>query len=339
MESGRLTGIAKKDDGKSDVPAISVIIPVYNARQYLDGCVVSVLGQTFANFELLLIDDGSTDGSGQLCDNYAGQDARVRVFHKKNAGVSSSRNLGLSMAKGEWISFVDADDKLADNFYESLYATAQKSEADVVLCDFFLDYGGNTIKYTAAPSVADGKIEYVRAYMTKAWTVIWNMIAKKELYHANGLNFPENISFAEDYMVAVKLFLYATGIQKVDEALYYYNRANSSSALRNMSKSSYKDLLTADLAVIEFLSDNDIMDLYEKEMCWRILRDKHDLVFTSETYDEFLSVYPKSHKFIMSCPLVNFRTRIMMWMLSHGFRYGVSAVNTLRRLKGFCFGC
>lgn len=91
-------------------PQISIIVPVYNAGRFLDKCVTSILSQSFSDFELLLVDDGSKDDSGVLCDLYAQKDARVKVFHKENGGVSSARNLGLDNAKGEWIAFVDSDD-------------------------------------------------------------------------------------------------------------------------------------------------------------------------------------------------------------------------------------
>lgn len=101
-------------------PKISVIVPVYNVEKYLRKCVDSILSQTFTDFELLLIDDGSKDHSGEICDEYALQDDRVKVFHKENGGVSSARNLGIDVAKGEWITFVDADDYIAENLLQSL---------------------------------------------------------------------------------------------------------------------------------------------------------------------------------------------------------------------------
>lgn len=93
-------------------PHISIIVPVYNVEEYLNQCVVSILGQTFTNFEVILIDDGSEDNSGHICEEFAKKDERVRVFHKVNGGVSSARNLGLRYAKGDWICFVDSDDLL-----------------------------------------------------------------------------------------------------------------------------------------------------------------------------------------------------------------------------------
>ena len=99
---------------------VSVIVPIYNSEKYLKRCVDSILSQTFSDFELLLVDDGSTDGSGSICDEYSVKDSRVRVFHKENGGVSSARNLGLDNARGEWITFVDSDDYLEESFLAEL---------------------------------------------------------------------------------------------------------------------------------------------------------------------------------------------------------------------------
>ena len=99
---------------------ISVIVPVYNSEQTLNRCIDSILGQTYRNFELFLINDGSKDRSGEICDEYARKDSRVKVFHKENGGVSSARNVGLDNASGEWITFVDSDDRIGQNFLKNL---------------------------------------------------------------------------------------------------------------------------------------------------------------------------------------------------------------------------
>ena len=99
---------------------ISIVIPVYNTAQYLPRCIESVLNQSFRDFELLLVDDGSTDGSGDICDRYENKDNRIRVFHKKNGGVSSARNLGIVNAFGEWLLFVDSDDEILPNALQTL---------------------------------------------------------------------------------------------------------------------------------------------------------------------------------------------------------------------------
>lgn len=104
-----------------DKPKVSVIVPVYNAGKYLHRCIGSIMAQTYTDFELLLVDDGSTDGSGKICDEYAQKDSRIRVFHKENGGAASARNVGLDNACGEWIAYIDGDDWTAPTFLKNFY--------------------------------------------------------------------------------------------------------------------------------------------------------------------------------------------------------------------------
>lgn len=145
-------------------PTISIIVPVYNVEKYLEECVESVLSQTFTDYELLLIDDGSTDSSGIICDGYATQDSRIRVFHKSNGGVSSARNLGLDNALGEWVCFIDSDDEIRN--LESLCISQSKS--DVILFTLRM-IDGNGMSYSdplmAFSGASDIKENYLKAYL------------------------------------------------------------------------------------------------------------------------------------------------------------------------------
>ena len=118
-------------------PKISVIIPVYNAEKYLERCVDSILAQTFTDFELLLIDDGSKDKSGEICDEYAKKDNRVKVFHKENGGVSSARQFGVEKAIGKYSIHVDCDDLVSEQMLEEMYRTAEKDGYDIVIANYF----------------------------------------------------------------------------------------------------------------------------------------------------------------------------------------------------------
>ena len=115
---------------------ISVIVPVYKVEKYLKQCVDSILNQTFPDFEVLLIDDGSPDSCPAMCDDYARKDPRIRVFHKENGGLSSARNKGIEESRGNWLCFVDSDDYLAENMLENLYTAATTNTADMAVCDF-----------------------------------------------------------------------------------------------------------------------------------------------------------------------------------------------------------
>ena len=123
-------------------PKISVIVPVYKVEKYLPECIESVLAQTFTDFELILVDDGSPDNSGKICDDYAARDPRIRVFHKQNGGVSSARNLGLDHARADWVAFVDADDAVDNDFLEELYRPIEKENvpAVVVLSSLYYEW-------------------------------------------------------------------------------------------------------------------------------------------------------------------------------------------------------
>lgn len=132
-------------------PKISVIVPVYKAEAYLHRCVDSIIAQTFTDWELLLVDDGSPDRSGDICDEYASKDARIRVFHKENGGVSSARQKGLDEAIGEYTIHADPDDWVEPMMLEELYKKAKEDDADMVICDFICEYktgGGNLCSET-----------------------------------------------------------------------------------------------------------------------------------------------------------------------------------------------
>ena len=120
------------------VKKLSIIVPVYKVEQYLNRCVDSILNQTYRNIEIVLVDDGSPDRSGEICDRYAKSDERVKVVHKKNGGVSSARNIGFSSSTGEYIGYVDSDDYIAPTMYEDMIDVLEKNDLDIVCCDAFI---------------------------------------------------------------------------------------------------------------------------------------------------------------------------------------------------------
>lgn len=171
---------------------VSVIIPVYNTEKYLKKCVDSVLSQTYTNIEVFLIDDGSTDSSGIICDKYAEQDSRVRVIHKKNGGQGTARNIALDMCSGSYISFVDSDDSIKADMLEKLVSKLQRENADLVICGSLIDNG---IRLTKHPKKCKEKIysteELMKDYVCTDWifTGPCNKLYKYELF--NDIRFPE----------------------------------------------------------------------------------------------------------------------------------------------------
>lgn len=183
------------------VELISVIVPVYQVADYLEKCVNSIRQQTYGNLEILLVDDGSSDGSAQICDELAGKDARIVVLHRENEGVSAARNAGLARATGEYICFCDADDFVERDMYEYLLGLMHRHNADAAVCSGWYEYGpdssrdfetaGKELVLSGGEALLElHRREYLRAY-------IWNKMFRRECL--DGVLFSEKLAFAEDY--------------------------------------------------------------------------------------------------------------------------------------------
>ena len=144
-------------------PKISIIVPVYNVEQYLPRCIDSILNQSFADFELLLIDDGSKDKSGTICDEYAAKDSRIRLFHKENGGVSSARNVGLDNARGEWLAFIDGDDEITEGYFD---IRQEHEGVDVIIKPYCtVNTEGHAACHNNKLSILTGKDKIFRYYV------------------------------------------------------------------------------------------------------------------------------------------------------------------------------
>ena len=174
---------------------ISIIVPVYNTERYLDQCVRSLLCQTYGDLEIILVNDGSTDHSGKLCDAFAEQDSRVIVLHKENGGLSDARNAGLDMASGQYISFIDSDDFVAENMYERMLAAMEAHSADLVVCDLVkVDEQGVVLGAGQPASIGEGCLTpgevFLRFAQENLWQYIpaWNKLYRSDLFRT--LRFP-----------------------------------------------------------------------------------------------------------------------------------------------------
>ena len=203
-------------------PLLSIIVPVYDVENYLQKCIDSILAQTFTDFELILVDDGSPDNCPALCDASAAKDARIRVLHQKNGGLSAARNAGLDVARGEWIGFVDSDDYIAPEMYETLYKAVQSTGADLALCDYVkVDETGALCTHThvAVPQKSlTGRELLQKAY----WTTV--QIACNKLYHRTifaQLRYPVG-KLNEDFFVIPEICLNTQKAVVVPDVLYYY---------------------------------------------------------------------------------------------------------------------
>lgn len=215
-------------------PEISVIVPVYKAEKYLHKCVDSLLAQTFPNFEILLIDDGSPDNSGKYCDEFALKDNRIRVFHKENGGVSSARQFGLDNARGEYVIHADPDDWVETGMLEDLYKKAIEDDADMVICDFWIesDYGCiYETQYIAehdSYSIIEGLLGH------KIHGSCWNKLVRKSCFE--NVKFPNKLDFCEDLYVNLLLVHQGFKVCYLNKAFYHYNYLTSEASITRSSK-------------------------------------------------------------------------------------------------------
>ena len=206
---------------------ISVIVPIYRVEKFLPQCIESILSQTFTDFELILVDDGSPDRCPAICDEAARRDARVRVIHQANAGLSAARNAGIEIARGEWLGFVDSDDYIAPQFYEKLYQTAQRTDADCVMCSVQnVDESGKPID-SALMRVAD-EVKTGQEVLRKIgrddatpYLTAWNKLYRRKLF--NTLRYPAGRQ-NEDTFIFAELFHQVQRAACVAEPLFFYRQ-------------------------------------------------------------------------------------------------------------------
>lgn len=210
---------------------ISVIIPVYNVEKYLSQCLESVIRQTYQDLEIIVIDDGSTDESPRICDEYAEKDTRIRVIHKQNAGAASARNAGLKIATGEYLAFVDSDDYLNTNAYETMLGIMQRTTADIVECAFCNEFPNRTWnRIFFEKETLFSTVEYLKLY-TDHWicSLIWEKLYKRSLF--------EGIEFEEGHQIDDEFFTYQ-GVMNAKTIVYnptilYHYRMRSSGVMRD----------------------------------------------------------------------------------------------------------
>lgn len=217
---------------------ISVIVPVYAVEEYLPKCIDSILDQSYRDFELILVDDGSPDRCGEICDEYAGKDPRVKVIHKENGGVSAARNTGLDAATGEYIAFCDSDDYWHPDFLQRMLAEARRTEADLVACNYiYVDEQGemlnelNLVPETVRVSDLEQRIDnLVRDIMSgQKSCAVWNRLFKARIIRENSIRFcTECENYAEDLGFITLFSCYAAVFTYISDKLYYYvNRCGS----------------------------------------------------------------------------------------------------------------
>ena len=237
---------------------ISVIVPVYNAAFTMRKCLDSLLTQTLKNFEVLLIDDGSTDNSGALCDEYAQQDSRVKAFHKSNGGVSSARQFGIDHAQGEYTIHADPDDWVEPTMLAELYQKAKETNADMVICDYWENGLTFQKRMEQRPSSLDAHT-VLRELFTHLHGSTWNKLIRRDSYQKYDVHFPKDINYCEDLYVCASFLKNEIKVAYLPKAFYhYYNDTGKESLSRHYDKNTLKRDLQIRKNFDRLLSGTDV---------------------------------------------------------------------------------
>lgn len=226
---------------------VSIIVPVYNSQSYLEKCIDSILNQTYGNIEVLLINDGSTDDSGKICDEFAEKDARVKVFHIENGGPSKARNFGIENSNGDIISFVDSDDYIDENMAQKMIESLGTS--DLIMCNYLScdkdnenyfehnlgnrEFNKNEIIDVFCPAFFYSKINGLGSCCNKYYV--------KQFLIDNNIRFNENLIRAEDFWFNFDCFTSAKSIKSINDYLYYYMQVNDNSTMHQVRETQYED--------------------------------------------------------------------------------------------------
>ena len=225
------------------MPQISIVVPVYNVEKKLNKCLYSLTQQTFTDFEVVLVDDGSSDSSASICDEYADKDSRFRVIHQKNQGVSCARNNGIASSNGKYVTFIDSDDYVSEEFLEELYRCIVDNNSDIAMCNFFQIDDGTTEKFmnhefsnnTCLDRNGIENILYNNVFYNKNTTgyfCLWNKIFRKDLLLDNNITMDTEMSFGEDMLFFMTCLRFCRNIAFTDKALYYYYQGETGLFLR-----------------------------------------------------------------------------------------------------------
>lgn len=221
-------------------PVVSIIVPIYNAEKYINRCVDSILHQEYTDYELILVDDGSTDSSGKICDAYASRDPRIRVFHKSNTGVSDTRNYALDRARGVYLQFLDSDDWITPDATKLFVRAATEHQCDLVISDFYRVVGKRISHKGDIEEEGILNREAYAAHMMENpadfyYGVLWNKLYRRDLVEKYRLRMDAEISWCEDFMFNLEYIRHAESFYILQAPVYYYVKTEGSLVSQGMS--------------------------------------------------------------------------------------------------------
>lgn len=275
---------------------ISVVIPVYNVEKYIRECLDSIVNQTYKNLQIILVDDGSTDSSGKICDEYANKDSRITVVHQENQGAGAAKNAGLELIKGECFSIIDSDDYIDLSMYEKMVSLMEQYNSDIAQCLFIQNYQNKNIRsetfLTDKSPLKLSSDKYMKKYLSDwRFAVFWNKLFRSSLL--DNIRFPVGRKIDDEFFT-YKLVCNAKSIISTTDAFYYYRMRKSSVMNNNAKDRLIYDRIDCFVERYEYVSSRfpKLKKAYYDKLSDSLLFYKSQLTEVSEELNTLIEKYP-----------------------------------------------
>lgn len=299
---------------------VSVIVPVYNVEKYVGECIESLIGQSYNKIEIILVDDGSTDCSGQLCDTYAMKDIRIKVIHKENGGLSDARNVGIDSANGGYYTFVDGDDFLDEDTIVRMISGMKEKKCDIAVCNMIRYFENGETEPFYMPSDILKILNGIDRFETLVQPSVCNKIFKAELF--NSVRFPEG-KFYEDTFIYHVLLYNAESVVLTGYDGYFYRSRRSSILGQNVMTDRYFDFVEAVWQRTVFLLDKNVQP-YGDEACLSlytaVANAEKNILRTEENYYKHfdaLQKYTLAYNRLIKLKNISIKQKIRLWLLRY----------------------
>lgn len=272
-------------------PSVSVIVAIYQAGSYLARCLQSIVNQSLSNIELILVNDGSTDNSAQICDEFAKSYPWVKVFHKPHEGVSSARQVGIENASGEYSIHCDADDWMEPDMLKLMYAKAQETNADVVMCDIMLDFINSSCYVKQHPSKLDAETVLSELY-NPIYACVWNKLIRHSLYKKWNIEYKKEVEHAEDLYVLLQLYTHPIKTECLSSFLYHYDKTQN---VHSLTQDLDIDSVVRSMPYFEQLEPKT-QSVVHKLKSYIMVDSYHRKIYK---YERWSTLYPEVRRYIL----------------------------------------
>lgn len=325
---------------------VSIIMPVYNSEKYINQSILSVLNQTYSNFELIIINDGSTDNSKKVCEQYLEKDSRIHFFDKKNEGVAKTRNFGIEKANGKYLMFIDSDDIFEENMIEKMLKTSIDFDADIVRCSY---RNLSNLNNKIAEKIDDGVYEAEQIYDNLISELlkenlkgyIWNLLIKKEIVE----KFDEDLFIYEDLLFCLNTFFKSKRIYCLDLPLYIYNDLNTDSLTKRDYEKNIHNIIRAEKSIIRTLEKFNCMK-YRSFIDTRIVTNIVNYVYLIQFFyskkkalkcrkellanSNFIQIYKN---YASNLNIISFKEKMLNYAFFHNFKVMFYILCFIKNLK------